>query len=233
MSIYPRNIARCQHIKTNGTQCGSPALKGRRLCFFHNRWRETRVQFNKEGSLHFEDSFHLPVLEDPESIQVALMQVLRLILARHIDAKNAGLLLYGLQTAAINVKAMKFEPFVQEVVINPRAVAQNALGDKAWYPEQYLQAPPPPVKKVNTKGHHKPKSPSHPAAENPEPVAVSKKPAVAAAPAAPLASAPPSSQPEEPIFRAIPAPRNAPPIVKDFANLMQTIDKLEALDKSG
>jgi hypothetical protein len=26
VSIYPSSIARCQHIKVNGTQCGSPSL---------------------------------------------------------------------------------------------------------------------------------------------------------------------------------------------------------------
>jgi hypothetical protein len=32
MSSYPN---RCQHIKINGTQCGSPALRRNRFCFFH------------------------------------------------------------------------------------------------------------------------------------------------------------------------------------------------------
>lgn len=32
------NIARvCEYIKSNGAQCGSPAMRGHRLCFSHNR----------------------------------------------------------------------------------------------------------------------------------------------------------------------------------------------------
>ena len=31
------DILRCQHIKMNGVQCGSPALYRRRQCFFHER----------------------------------------------------------------------------------------------------------------------------------------------------------------------------------------------------
>ena len=27
MSLYPKTVKRCQHIKVNGTQCGSPALR--------------------------------------------------------------------------------------------------------------------------------------------------------------------------------------------------------------
>jgi len=36
--FIPSNIARCEHIKTNGTQCGSPALRGKHFCYFHKRW---------------------------------------------------------------------------------------------------------------------------------------------------------------------------------------------------
>ena len=28
---------RCQHIKTNGTQCGSPALKDNQFCYYHQQ----------------------------------------------------------------------------------------------------------------------------------------------------------------------------------------------------
>jgi hypothetical protein len=36
MPIDP-NIPQCQHIKLNGVRCGSPALRGKDLCYFHNR----------------------------------------------------------------------------------------------------------------------------------------------------------------------------------------------------
>ena len=138
LSIYPSCISRCQHIKVNGTQCGSPALKGRRLCFFHNRWRETRIDFCQSGApAHYITSIDLPVLEDANSVQVALMQVLRLILARQLDPKTAGLLLYGLQTASINLKRTRLEPIQRDVVIEPRRVADNCLGEHAWDPSDY------------------------------------------------------------------------------------------------
>jgi hypothetical protein len=48
MSRYSVSIPRCTHIKTNGTQCGSPALRGRRFCFFHKNWRGQRIQLNAQ-----------------------------------------------------------------------------------------------------------------------------------------------------------------------------------------
>ena len=39
MANYPD---RCQHIKVNGTQCGSPALRRNRFCFFHKRFQDQR-----------------------------------------------------------------------------------------------------------------------------------------------------------------------------------------------
>ncbi len=139
MSMYPSSIARCQHIKVNGTQCGSPALKSCRLCFFHNRWREARIEFCQSGApAQAITSIDLPVLEDANSVQVAIMQVLRLILAKQLEPKIAGLLLYGLQTASLNLKRTHFEPFNQrDVVIEPRSVADNGLGESAWHPSQY------------------------------------------------------------------------------------------------
>jgi hypothetical protein len=140
MFRYPSAIARCQHIKVNGTQCGSPALKNRRLCFFHNRWREARIEFCKSGApAQAITSIDLPVLEDANSVQIAIMQVLRLILAKQLEPKIAGLLLYGLQTASLNLKRANFEPFFQtDVVIEPRNVGDTRLGERVWDPREYV-----------------------------------------------------------------------------------------------
>ena len=133
---YDVHIPRCTHIKTNGTQCGSPALRGRRFCFFHKNWQGQRIALNAQPASPL--SFTMPVLEDADSVQVALMQVMRLILAGQLDPKIAGLLLYALQTASINLRHMKLEPHRREsVVIDPRAVADNGVGDDAWCKEEF------------------------------------------------------------------------------------------------
>ena len=128
---YDVHIPRCTHIKTNGTQCGSPALRGRRFCFFHKNWQGQRIQLNAPPATDF--VFTLPVLEDADSIQVALMQIMRLILSGQLEPKTAGLLLYALQTASLNLRHTRLEPFHREsVVIDPASVSNNGVGDDPW-----------------------------------------------------------------------------------------------------
>jgi hypothetical protein len=70
---YPN---RCQHIKVNGTQCGSPALRRHQFCYFHHAWRQTRqAPQASAASQHQALTAALPLLEDANSIQGALMQV--------------------------------------------------------------------------------------------------------------------------------------------------------------
>jgi hypothetical protein len=137
-SQHSGHIPRCQHIKTNGTQCGSPALRRKRFCFFHNRWRATRLDLNRAGALRVTSTVELPVLEDADSIQVALMQVLRLILCRQLDSKTGGLMLYGLQIASANVHHLDFEHRRKtNVIIDPRTAAENGVGHEAWSLEDF------------------------------------------------------------------------------------------------
>src|SRR5450755_1679098 len=92
---YPAIIARCQHIKVNGTQCGCPALRDRRLCFFHHKLQEAtnagnaRAQRRRDGE---PPVFLIPILEDANSVQVALMEVMRMLLDAEIEHKTAALL---------------------------------------------------------------------------------------------------------------------------------------------
>lgn len=67
---------------------------------------------------------------------IAIMQVLRLILAKQLEPKIAGLLLYGLQTASLNLKQADFEPFQQDVVIEPQHVGHSPLGQYVWDPRE-------------------------------------------------------------------------------------------------
>src|SRR5581483_11361629 len=135
MSIYPDSIPRCQHIKVNGIQCGSPALRDQKYCYFHNQWREARI--NLFSRQHLRGSITFPVLEDANSIQISLMQIMHLIAAGQIDSKSAGLLLYALQTASNNLNRLSFEPYPPKVVIDPDWVADTSLGENAWHNEDF------------------------------------------------------------------------------------------------
>jgi len=133
MSSYPASIPRCQHLKINGTQCGSPALRRNQFCYFHKKWHDNRVVLNGTRARSARVALDLPVLEDANSIQVALMQVMRLILGGQIDPKAAGLLLYALQTASSNLNRTNFEPTIKtRIVIDPRSVRETPLGEDPW-----------------------------------------------------------------------------------------------------
>jgi hypothetical protein len=103
----------CEHVKSNGEFCGSPALRGRNYCYFHltligrrlraERHYERAQATSQATSDNAVVRLDLPPLEDPNSIQVALMQVVDALLANRIDSKRAGLVLYALQTASSNL----------------------------------------------------------------------------------------------------------------------------------
>lgn len=134
MAFYPN---RCQHLKVNGTQCGSPALRRNRFCFFHKRFQDERIRLATDRKRRGIASFILPVLEDANSIQMALQQVMRLLISRDIDHKTASLLLYALQTASSNLRQTKFEAYKHEIILDPRDVANTALDDNAWEDEDF------------------------------------------------------------------------------------------------
>ena len=129
MPDYPN---RCQHLKINGTQCGSPALRRNRFCFFHKRFQDERIKLSADRARRGVATFVLPVLEDANSIQIALMQVMRLLVAQQLDHKTASLLLYALQTASTNLRLTNFKPFTNDVILDPRDVANTPLDSHIW-----------------------------------------------------------------------------------------------------
>jgi hypothetical protein len=120
MANYPD---RCQHLKINGSQCGSPALRRNRFCFFHKRFQDEQIRLSADRARRGVATFVLPALEDANSIQIALMQVMRLLLSQQIDHKTASLLLYALQTASTNLRLTNFKPKTKDVILDVRDVA--------------------------------------------------------------------------------------------------------------
>src|SRR5436305_8876027 len=134
MSNYPD---RCQHIKVNGVQCGSPALRRNRFCFFHKRFHDERIRLAGDRARRSPATFILPVLEDANSIQIALMQVMRLLLSRQIEHKTASLLLYALQTASGNLQRTRFDPNHHDIILDPSDASITPLDYRAWEDEEF------------------------------------------------------------------------------------------------
>src|SRR5437870_2090958 len=139
LTYYEYRVPRCQHIKTNGTQCGSPALRNGEYCYFHRRWRMTTVDLSHSAH-HVTTEFVLPVLEDADSIQITLGQIMRMIVCRQVDTKSAGLLLYGLQIASANLRRTRFEPYHKDVTVDLFRVPERIMGDEAWSPSDFKDA---------------------------------------------------------------------------------------------
>ena len=133
MASYPIEIRRCRHVKTNGTQCGSPALKGKELCFYHEQNQPREIELYTDGERYSDGSMVLPVFEDAHAIQTVIRQVVQLMLARRIERKDAGLLLYALQIASGNLKMMQAEKAKPtQVVVEPDKAAETPLGMTPW-----------------------------------------------------------------------------------------------------
>jgi hypothetical protein len=93
----------CRHIHTDGNRCGSPCLRGEPFCYYHHTTRRPISPDALAARRAKQGTFALAAPSDRLAIQVAIGEVLERIAANEIDTKRAGLLLYGLQIASINL----------------------------------------------------------------------------------------------------------------------------------
>lgn len=77
----------CIHVKADGLQCQSPALRNSTHCYFHHRHRRLK-----------RDTI-LSSLGTPKARIQALNKVINATLAGRVDPEVARTLIYGIQTA--------------------------------------------------------------------------------------------------------------------------------------
>jgi hypothetical protein len=131
------DVLRCQHIKINGTQCGSPALRRRRRCYFHEgaRCEQRRIVADPSTKRGFE----LPLLEDANAVQIGLMRVIQWLGSGQMEPRIAGLMLYALQTASCNLKNVNFEAAKPtDVVIDRSTMDQTCINGPQWFPSDFV-----------------------------------------------------------------------------------------------
>jgi len=110
----------CTHIKVTGVRCGSPALRGEQFCYFHQRMLRT-VQGPPASRIH-----HAALLEDEESIQASLIEVVNALLRGTIEIKRAELVLRALNTAVRNIRRVNLSlhsDMIREIPTYPPAPA--------------------------------------------------------------------------------------------------------------
>ena len=142
-TVQPAPPKRCQYIHAAGTQCGSPALRNERFCYYHKDNRPKPIEYSAAGELPAIGDFMLPVFEDAHSIQAALRHVMQLLLQRRIDPKTAGLLFYAMQIASTNLKRMEEEkPKPRNVVVDVDKVADTPINlhSKQPPPQNWIEA---------------------------------------------------------------------------------------------
>jgi hypothetical protein len=105
----------CRHVFTEGHRCGSPALRGKDLCYYHGRSRREAGISGRSGT------FPMPRIDDRATIQLALYEVLSRLAGGDIDYKRGSSLLYGLQIASANLPRhsqpnAEKQPQVEEVI---------------------------------------------------------------------------------------------------------------------
>ena len=94
----------CRHIKTDGLRCRSACLRREQFCYFHHTTRvPIRNPRERKATLSRREAFDLHLVEDRASIQLAIARILQRIAANELDTRRAGLLLYGLQIASVNL----------------------------------------------------------------------------------------------------------------------------------
>ena len=113
---------KCRHIFLDGHRCGSPSLRREEFCYYHHTTRGAAADLRDRRARMCE--FELPPLEDRSSVLAAIAEVLQRIAACAIDNKRAGLLLYGLQIASLNLPrtsdAEHDDQPIEEVITDPR-----------------------------------------------------------------------------------------------------------------
>jgi len=78
------------------------------------------------------------VLEDANAVQVALMKVIQMLGSGRMDHKTAGLILYALQTASVNLRNAEFEvDEVTDVVIDRDTVDATSINGPQWFEEDF------------------------------------------------------------------------------------------------
>ncbi len=111
---------RCSIVKADGQPCRAPAIKDQSYCVFHARAAQTQQQVQMQ----------VGVLEDPESMQITLKQIMEQVVSKRIDLRDAAVLLRAVQIAGSTLKRAALKTDVGDASKRPpRAATIGAWGN--------------------------------------------------------------------------------------------------------
>ena len=93
----------CEHVKEDGSRCGSPAMHRRDLCYYH--WRLEMLRHTA-----IEDERGLPWLDSDTGVQLAAQQIYRSILSGTIEPFRAQTLLASLRLVSTSLRRIAKSP---------------------------------------------------------------------------------------------------------------------------
>jgi hypothetical protein len=104
----------------NTTRCGSPAMRGTRLCYHHQL---APVRGARKSAEHARQRWFESIsLDHAASVQRALAEVMTRLLSGNIGHKRAGQILCILQAASVNlrIKSLSQHPSGDKIDSRPR-----------------------------------------------------------------------------------------------------------------
>jgi len=90
---YLLDVPRCQHIKTDGVRCGSPAVRTKDFCYNHIILHEPRLPLGVPG-------YQLPPLECQADIQLAMRDAVQSYLDKRLTDTQARTVIYAISVVA-------------------------------------------------------------------------------------------------------------------------------------
>jgi hypothetical protein len=94
----------CDHLKEDGVLCGSPSLRGKKLCFYHHRDYQRRQYVERILRLNDPLRPNAPLPKNWPDLQIKLYEVITALADERIHTRRAGKLLYALQKASISLR---------------------------------------------------------------------------------------------------------------------------------
>ena len=93
----------CSHRKDDGAPCGSPALRGKKLCYYHQRDHKRQqyaAAINRRADVL---GPRLPCMKSLYDVKAALYEVMTAIVDHRINNQRAGRILFDLQQASASL----------------------------------------------------------------------------------------------------------------------------------
>jgi hypothetical protein len=145
-------VHECEHVFHDGNSCMNVAGPQQHFCRWHRtaaEREERRISYasRRRNKDQIED-LEIPTIEDPESLQIAIHEVMDAIIDGRLKNHQAGHLLYGLQLSLSNVKRRLHFPRTKYSVFNlindlEEAFEERKLEKQAAQERRALKKKPP------------------------------------------------------------------------------------------